>query len=118
ESGGGRGGGGATRAGERGGVTPAGAATYEPRTLDPGYAIPADEHFRRALEVLRRGEEIEYGFLGVTLAQPPVSGIVIGQVTRFGPADQAGIAPNDPILKINGQPPPCHEDPPPPLGFP
>src|SRR4029079_16128145 len=33
--------------------------------IGPGYAVPADDNFRRIVEVLRRGEEIEYGFLGV-----------------------------------------------------
>jgi serine protease Do len=94
--------------GEMVGLTISTATAYDNRALGPGYAIPTDENFRRALEVLRRGEEIEYGFLGVTLGQPP--GIVIGQVTRFGPADLAGIGPNDIITAINDQRSDAYED--------
>jgi serine protease Do len=90
------------------GLTVSGATAYDNRVLGPGYAIPTDENFRRVLEVLRRGEEVEYGFLGVTLGQPP--GIVIGQVTRFGPADLAGIGPNDIITAINDQRSDLYED--------
>ena len=32
-----------------------------------GYAIPFDANTRRIIEVLKRGEEVEYGFLGVML---------------------------------------------------
>jgi serine protease Do len=94
--------------GEMVGLTVSGATAYDNRVLGPGYAIPTDENFRRVLEVLRRGEEVEYGFLGVTLGQPP--GIVIGQVTRFGPADLAGIGPNDIITAINDQRSDLYED--------
>ena len=31
-----------------------------------GYAIPIDANTRKMIDVLKRGEEIEYGFLGVT----------------------------------------------------
>lgn len=94
--------------GEMVGLTTSAATAYDNRTLGPGYAIPADDNFRRVLAVLRRGEEIEYGLLGVTLGQPP--GIVIGQVTRFGPADLAGIGPNDIITAIDGQHSDLYED--------
>ena len=30
-----------------------------------GYAIPVDATFRRALETLKQGREVEYGFLGI-----------------------------------------------------
>ncbi len=32
-----------------------------------GYAIPVDATFRRALDALRQGREVEYGFLGIQL---------------------------------------------------
>jgi serine protease Do len=52
----------------------------------PLYAFPADSNFRRVVEVLRRGEEVEYGFLGVSLRGLHVTGMVPG-----GPAARAGI---------------------------
>lgn len=94
--------------GEMVGLTVSKVVTYDNRTLDPGYAIPADANFRRALDVLRRGEEIEYGFLGVTMARAP--GVVIGAVTPRGPADLALIAPGDTITHINGQRTDNYED--------
>ena len=30
-----------------------------------GYAIPVDDTFRRVVETLKQGREVEYGFLGV-----------------------------------------------------
>ena len=59
-----------------------------------GFAVPLDDGMRRIIEVLRRGEEVEYGFLGVYLMRqdqaPPglvhISSLIIG-----GPAEQSGI---------------------------
>ena len=34
-----------------------------------GFAIPIDANYRRIIEVLSRGEEVDYGFLGVTTQQ-------------------------------------------------
>src|SRR5205807_1161133 len=67
------------------------------------YAFPADESFRRVVEVLRRGEEVEYGYLGVRLNDNSNS-ITIGNVIPLGPASQAGIEPGDLITQINGVP--------------
>jgi serine protease Do len=94
--------------GEMVGMTTAAATAYDNRTLGPGYAIPADENFRRVLEVLRRGEEVEFGFLGVTLGRQP--GIVIGSVVPGGPAQKAQIEPGDVITHINGQPAENYDD--------
>ena len=43
-------------------VALAAAAGYE---AAGGYAIPVDATFRRAVETLKRGREVEYGFLGI-----------------------------------------------------
>ena len=43
-------------------VALAAAAGYETAA---GYAIPVDQTFRRAVETLKQGREVEYGFLGV-----------------------------------------------------
>ena len=62
-----------------------------------GFALPLDENARRVLAVLRRGEEVEYGFLGVQYGGDPLSdrlgarGISI-RVTPHGPAEQGGCA--------------------------
>jgi len=50
--------------GEMVGLTTALAATagYE---QSAGYALPVDETFRRVVEALKLGREVEYGFLGI-----------------------------------------------------
>ncbi|MCI0701194.1 MAG: PDZ domain-containing protein [Planctomycetia bacterium] len=66
-----------------------------------GFAIPMDVNVRRVVDVLRRGEEVEYGFLGVFLSQGDTP-IIISQVTPLGPAAEAGVAGGDTITHING----------------
>ena len=41
-----------------------------------GYALPMDAGIRRVVEVLRRGEEVEYGFLGVSPGLHPFRRVV------------------------------------------
>ncbi|MCS6866673.1 MAG: PDZ domain-containing protein [Gemmata sp.] len=67
------------------------------------YAFPADECFRRVVEVLRRGEEVEYGALGVSLATDTTS-VEVGMVTPHSAADLAGLRSGDVITHINGIP--------------
>jgi serine protease Do len=87
--------------GELVGLTTAGAVVFD-RELGPGYAIPADDNFRRLVEVLRKGEEIEYGFLGVQLPADTASEIRLLEVTENGPADVAGLRSGDRVTHING----------------
>jgi serine protease Do len=71
----------------------------------PQYAIPADENFRRVMDVLKRGEEVEYGFLGVRLPGPGVrtdNGLTINVVTPYGPAALSGLQNGDTVTHING----------------
>ncbi|MGL4554380.1 MAG: trypsin-like peptidase domain-containing protein [Gemmataceae bacterium] len=71
-----------------------------------GFAIPFDAGTRRILEVLRRGEEVEYGFLGVVL-QPPggfLGGVSLWRVSPGSPAERAGLRSGDLITAINGNP--------------
>ena len=66
----------------------------------PHFAFPADDSFRRVVDVLRRGEEVDYGYLGVTLDKAP--GVVIQSVMALGPAARAGMEGGDVITHING----------------
>ncbi len=76
-----------------------------------GYAYPVDETFLRAVDRLKRGEEVEYGFLGV---QPEdlsldelvrgMHGIRVDRVVPGAPGDRAGLRPRDVILRVDGEP--------------
>jgi serine protease Do len=72
-----------------------------------GYAIPIDANVRKMIEVLKRGEEVEYGFLGVTV-NPDLRafgrGVIVAEVAAGLPAARAGILGNDIITAINGIP--------------
>ncbi|HEX4592238.1 MAG TPA: S1C family serine protease, partial [Gemmataceae bacterium] len=73
-----------------------------------GFAIPMDEAMRRIVEVLVRGDEVEYGFLGINTNQdpdrrlPPGEGVMISRVVGNTPAADF-LRPGDVILKINGR---------------
>jgi S1-C subfamily serine protease len=71
-----------------------------------GYAVPLDDSMKRIIEVLRRGEEVEHGFLGVGTEDPPPGerGVVIRNVAPGSPAFRAGLYLHQRILKVNGQP--------------
>ncbi|HZV04453.1 MAG TPA: trypsin-like peptidase domain-containing protein [Gemmataceae bacterium] len=89
-----------------------------------GFGVPLDDGMRRIINVLLRGEEVEYGFLGVYLerADQILEGYVrISSLVDKGPAVQGGIRgpiyrggfpmrnrfrsePGDYILSINGTP--------------
>lgn len=74
-----------------------------------GYAVPIDAEIAKIIEVLRQGREVEYGFLGVSVAPPSpfvteTRGISLNGVTPGSPAANAGLRENDVILKINNKP--------------
>jgi serine protease Do len=78
---------------------------------DRGRFLPLDDNVRRVVEVLRRGEEVEYGFLGVGAdAAGGPGGVVVSQVTPNSPAEAAGLAPGDRIVRIDGYPADRFED--------
>ena len=76
-----------------------------------GYAIPVDQTFRRALETLKLGREVEYGFLGIQ----PVNlqpreilagqhGIRVGQVVPGTPAARYGLKAGDVVTAVDDTP--------------
>ncbi|MFO0801051.1 MAG: trypsin-like peptidase domain-containing protein [Gemmataceae bacterium] len=68
-------------------------------------AVPFDQCNRRVVDVLARGEEVEYGFLGVVIEKFGRTnvGVGISQVSPRSPAD-GRLFPGDVITHINGQP--------------
>jgi serine protease Do len=77
-----------------------------------GFAVPLDAPMKRIIEVLRRGEEVEYGFLGVSLRRFPAqgAGVCIDTVSTGSPAQGAGLQQEDRVVAINGQPVRTKED--------
>ncbi len=73
-----------------------------------GFALPLDAGMRRILDVLKRGEEVDYGFLGVGFAEqrPAVGqGVTVTYVTPGSPAELEGrLQPRDVLLAVNGVP--------------
>jgi S1-C subfamily serine protease len=71
-----------------------------------GFAVPLDAGLRRIIEVLKRGEEVEYGFLGVRF-DPRVErtgGVLLAHVYPGSPADRAGLHARDLITAVGGTP--------------
>jgi len=76
-----------------------------------GYAIPVDEAFLRAVDMLRRGREVEYGFLGVQLddltlveRSKGMSGARVDRVVRGLPGARYGLMLDDVITAVNDSP--------------
>jgi serine protease Do len=76
-----------------------------------GFAIPVDDIFRRALEALKKGEEVEFGFLGISrdnlMADERLrgrTGVRVKSVQANTPAAKAGLVEDDVILAIDGRP--------------
>lgn len=90
--------------GELIGLTTALAAITGSETAG-GYALPLDAGMKRVLDKLKQGEEVEYGFLGVSMDTGPGrrgEGVPIKTVIPGGPADQARINNGALILAIDG----------------
>jgi serine protease Do len=78
-----------------------------------GFAIPMDDVMRRIVETLLHGEEVEYGFLGISTSMrpdpglhlAPGEGIRVNQVFGNSPAaGPGGLWVGDVILAVNGRP--------------
>jgi S1-C subfamily serine protease len=73
-----------------------------------GFAVPMDTGIRRIVESLRRGEEVEYGFLGVRLYPETDShrgqGVSLHDVPMGGPAAKGGLSGGDVIVGVDGVP--------------
>jgi serine protease Do len=70
-----------------------------------GFAVPFDVNTRRIVEVLKKGEEVEYGFLGVVLDNArPGPGVMLRQVVPGSGAFRSGLRFNDRVVSIDGKP--------------
>lgn len=74
-----------------------------------GYAIPVNDLFRRAVDQLKEGKEIEFGFLGIGPMDMELGelqrgrrGVRVYSVSKGTPAATANIKESDVITHING----------------
>ena len=78
-----------------------------------GFAIPVDQA-KHVMDKLIRGEEVEYGWLGVQIQDltqemadyfglPDRKGALVAKVLKESPAEKSGLKEGDVIRKINGQ---------------
>jgi len=91
--------------GEMIGLTTALAAIHGGETPG-GFAIPLDDGMRRIIATLQRGEEVEYGFLGVQfeLRNDGGEGVMLSHVYAGSPADRAGLHAKDIVVAVNDTP--------------
>ena len=78
-----------------------------------GYAVPLDANIKKIIAVLQRGEEVEYGFLGVNIESDERSdgrGVTITGTPSGLPAARAGLRLGDVIVRINGNAVRDHDD--------
>jgi len=88
--------------GEMIGITTALAAIHGGETPG-GFALPIDASMSRIIEVLKRGEEVDYGFLGVEPFPDAGNKGVIINVIPGSPAEKK-LQNRDRILKVNDMP--------------
>ncbi|HYW78167.1 MAG TPA: PDZ domain-containing protein, partial [Thermoguttaceae bacterium] len=96
--------------GEMVGLTVALAATTGYET-SAGYAIPIDATFRRVIDTLRDGREVEYGLLGIQPANltarellAGLHGIRVDRVVPGTPAERYDLRPDDIVTAVDGTP--------------
>jgi len=76
-----------------------------------GFAIPVDDLFRRVVDRLKQGRDVEYGFLGIEPEplglrelQRGEHGIRLGEVVNGTPAATAGLKRDDVVTHVDSQP--------------
>lgn len=69
----------------------------------PRLALPADRNLRRVVEVLKRGEEVDYGYLGIVFERG-WQNVTVSGLVRGGPADRGRLQIGDAIVAIDGAP--------------
>ena len=76
-----------------------------------GYAVPMDETFRRVVDTLKQGREVEYGFLGVqpdNLRENDLAaghrGVRVRDVVEGTPARRFGLEKEDVITHVDQRP--------------
>jgi len=81
-----------------------------------GFAIPVDENTRHILNTLKSGKPVRYGYMGVTIEDVRTTGLRrvsqesrsrgarVTAVTTGGPADEAGLSPDDVVVDVGGTP--------------
>jgi serine protease Do len=69
-------------------------------------ALPLDASLRRIIGILKKGEEVEYGFLGVGSEETPgkADGAKLNAVREGSPADLAGLKEGQVVLGVDGRP--------------
>jgi S1-C subfamily serine protease len=75
--------------------------------------VPLTANFKRIIDVLKNGEEVEYGFLGVgvnTFTMPDREGAYIDHVGDGTPARRAGLQIGETITAVNGKPVKDYDD--------
>jgi serine protease Do len=80
-----------------------------------GFAIPADNHVLRIVDLLKQGREMVYGYLGVRVTTPTprecrdaglddtASGVKIESVETDSPAAAAKLRPGDILIQLDGE---------------
>jgi serine protease Do len=71
-----------------------------------GFSIPMTPGIKRIIDVLKRGQEVEYGFLGVGFGNRDGidrDGAIVDQISEGTPAQRAGLKKFDVILAVNEQ---------------
>lgn len=86
-------------------------ATIAGHEQPAGYAFPMNAAFRRIVDTLKDGREVEYGMLGVGFGMQQVASVTsagsrltVMQVYPGTPAAKAGLESGDAILKVDDKP--------------
>lgn len=97
-------------AGELVGITTT-VSTIAGHEQPAGYAIPMNESFRRIVQTLSEGKEVEYGLLGISFSpnarattSTGTPGMEVQLAYAGGPANKAGLTGHDIITTIDGEP--------------